>query len=233
MKRFYREASAHGPDEEGGYAVLLDGRAVKTPGKKTLQLPTFALAEAIAEEWAAQGEEINPGAMPLMQLACSALDLLREHRAHEIGELAGYGGTEMLCYRAERPESLVERQEALWQPLLDWASRALDAPLTPTRGILHQPQPEASLQALRRQVEACDDMQLAGLSLSVRTSGSLIIGLALTVGEINAEQAYEAAELDASYQIELWGEDAEATKRRDAVKADLAAAERFFQALKG
>jgi chaperone required for assembly of F1-ATPase len=196
-----------------------------------LVLPTSALAEEIAAEWAAQGEELAPASMPMMRMACAAIDLLSDQREREILEMATYGETEMLCYRAERPAELIARQEAIWQPLLDWAAQDLDAPLVSTAGIVHSGQPEASLQALRRRIESFDNMALAALSVAVRSSGSLIIGLALHAGRLDSEVAYEAAELDASYQIALWGEDAEASRRRAGVKADIAAAERFFRAL--
>jgi len=208
--------------------VLLDGKPVKTPARRALQLPSRPLAEAIAEEWQLQEEEIRPQAMPLMALACSALDLIPERREQEIGELAVYGETELLCYRAEHPADLVERQAAAWQPLLDWAARHLDAPLEPVSGIRSRPQQESSLLALRRAIDSHDDLQLAALSLAVRSSGSLVIGLALSHGALTPQEAFEAAELDSSYQIEFWGEDAEAKKRRDGVRQDLDAAARLF-----
>lgn len=229
MRRFYKTATAcEAAEAQSAFAVLLDGKPVKTPARRALILPCRALAEAIAEEWQRQEEEIRPQAMPLMSLACSALDLIPECRAQEIGELTAYGETELLCYRAEYPADLVERQAATWQPLLDWAARQLDAPLQPVAGIRTQPQPEASLAALRRAIEAHDDLQLAALSLAVRSSGSLVIGLALSRGVLTPEEAFEAAELESSYQIESWGEDAESEKRRDGVRQDLDAAARLF-----
>jgi chaperone required for assembly of F1-ATPase len=233
MKRFYKDAAAgEAADGTGRYAVLLDGRPVKTPAKQPLTVACHALAEAIAEEWQGQGEEVAPQSMPLMALTCSALDLIPQRREEEIGELAAYGETELLCYRSERSGELADRQKAVWQPLLDWAERHLDAPLQTVETITHQPQPEKSLAALRRAVEAHDDLQLAALSLAARSSGSLVIALALSHGALTPEEAFDAAELDASYQIELWGEDAEAEKRRAAVRQDLEAAERMFRLLR-
>jgi chaperone required for assembly of F1-ATPase len=230
MKRFYKEAAAgEAAEAPGFYAVLLDGRPVKTPAKRPLAVRSRALAEAIAAEWESQGEEVVPQSMPLMALTCSALDLIPQRREEEIGELAAFGETELLCYRSEHPGSLADRQAATWQPLLDWAERHLDAPLKPVDVIVHQPQEPKSLAALRRAIEAHDDLQLAALSLAVRSSGSLVIGLALSHGALTPEEAFEAAELEASYQIELWGEDAEAEKRRTAVREDLEAARRLFE----
>ena len=234
MKRFYKEAAAGEAAEGAGrFAVLLDGRPVKTPAKRALAVDSRPLAEAIAAEWQAQGEELDPQSMPLMALTCSALDLIPQRREQEIGELAAYGETELLCYRSEKPGELAERQAAAWQPLLDWAERHLDAPLLVVETITHSPQPPQSLAALRRAIEAQGDLELAALSLAVRSSGSLVIGLALSRGALTPEEAFDAAEVDASYQIELWGEDSEAEKRRAGVRRDLEAAERMFRLLRG
>ncbi len=228
-KRFYKEVSVAAVD--GGYAVRLDGREVRTPAKATLVLPCAGLAEAVAAEWAAQGARIAPASMPLMSLACTAIDRVAPNRAAVIGDLVGYAESDLLCYRAEHPEALVARQAELWQPLLDWAARDLDAPLRVTCGIRHEPQPEAAVTALRRAVEALDDLSLAALDCATRVSGSLVIALALHRGRLRPDDAFAAAELDASFQIELWGEDPEATRRRAAVLADLAAAGRLFALL--
>ena len=227
MKRFYKAAEA--ASEEEGYTVRLDGRPIRTPAKAVLRLPGAGLAEAVAAEWAAQGERIEPASMPLMSLSCTAIDQVAPNRAAVVGELLDYAGSDLLCYRAEHPEALVARQAAVWQPLLDWAAQDLDAPLRVTRGIRHEPQPEDALAALGRAVEALDDWSLTALDSATRTAGSLIVALALQRGRIDPEAAFEAAELDASFQIELWGEDPEATRRRAAVRADLEAARRLFE----
>ncbi|MDX1574835.1 MAG: ATP12 family protein [Kiloniellales bacterium] len=229
LKRFFKEARAAA--REGGYGVQLDGRDIRTPGKAALVLPSAGLAEAVAGEWAAQGARIEPATMPLMSLACTAIDQVAPNRGAVIGELVGYGESDLLCYRAEHPEALVARQAEIWQPLLDWAARNLDAPLRVTCGIRYQPQPEDALAALRRNVEALDDFPLTALDCATRASGSLVIALALHRGRLDAEAAFEAAELDATFQIELWGEDPEATRRRAAILADLAAARRLMELL--
>lgn len=231
MKRFYKSAAA-APGEGAGFHVQLDGRSIKSPARSTLALPTQALAEAIAAEWDGQGEEVDPQGMPLMSLACTGVDLVAPQRAAAIEEIADYGGTDLLCYRVEEPAELRRRQEAQWGPLLAWAGQALDAPLAVTTEILARPQPEPSLKALRRAVEEHDDLALSGLGTAVRASGSLVVGLALSHGRVTANDAFDLAELDASYQMEMWGEDEEALQRRVALKAELQAAERFLQLLR-
>jgi chaperone required for assembly of F1-ATPase len=229
MRRFYKRAEA--AESEAGYTVLLDGRAVHTPGRALLTLPTRPLAEAIAAEWASREDEVRPQGMALMSLACTAIDLVRPRRAEIVAELTDYGATDLVCYRAAGPAILVERQAQLWQPLLDWAAEVLQAPLSTTEGTLAVAQPDGSLEALGRAVESHDDMALSALATAVKASGSLVIALALAAGRLDPETAFEAAELDASHQIEAWGEDLEATRRRDAVKSDLEAAARFLALL--
>ncbi len=228
-KRFYEEVGI--APVEGGFEVRLDGRPLRTPGQAPLILSGEGLAEALAEEWRAQGERIEPASMPLMSLACTAIDQVAAARAQVVEALLAYGGADLLCYRAEHPAPLVARQAETWQPLLDWAALELDAPLKVGRGIVHEAQPEAALGALRRALEALDDLSLTALDCAVRASGSLVVALALQRRRLDAEAAFEAAELDASFQIEQWGEDPEATRRRDAVRADLAAARRLFDLL--
>jgi chaperone required for assembly of F1-ATPase len=231
VKRFYSEVSVE--TAAGGFEVRLDGRGVRTPQKAVLILPNRALAEAVAEEWAGQGEHVRPATMPLTSLACTAIDRVAPRRAEALGEIVDYAGTDLLCYRAEQPAALVDRQAAVWQPLLDWAALALDAPLKVTSGILPAGQPDDAVTALRSAVESLDDLQLAALGSATRASGSLVIALALGRGQVSTNEAFEAAELDATYQIEQWGEDPEATQRRAAVRDDLAAARRLFDLLAG
>jgi len=230
IKRFYKEAA---PSEvDGGFAVALDGRPIKTPGRATLLLPKRALAEAIAEEWSVQAETVKPETMALMSLACTAVDLVVPRREEVVSELAGYGETDLICYRAERPPALVERQNEHWQPLLDWAATALQAPLVTTSGLVVAAQPDDALAALGRTVAEHDDMALAALASAVKAAGSLVIALALSAGRIDVEAAFTAAELHESHQIEAWGEDAEATRRRATVLCDLSAAARFLDLLR-
>jgi chaperone required for assembly of F1-ATPase len=230
MKRFYKDVAAVPAGD--GYGVTLDGRPIKSPAKAAFTVPSRALAEAVAAEWAAQGGTIVPSSMPLMQLAATAIDKAAPNRAIIIDTIAPYGGSDLLCYRAEAPAALADRQHAVWQPLLDWVMTAHDAPLVVTAGIIHKAQPQASLAALRAVVEAQDDWRMTALHQVTSLTGSLVIGLAALAGRIDAEAAFEAAELDESFQIERWGEDAEAKARRAGVRAELQATIRFLELLK-
>jgi len=231
MDRFYTAAGVEPADT--GHAVVLDGRTVKTPQTRAeLIVPTRALAEAVAAEWDAQADTVRPQDMPLTGYAMTALDTAGPRRDDLIDGLAQYAGTEMLCYRAPHPEHLVERQQALWQPLLDWAALAFDARLNVTTGILPVEQPAEAAQALRAAVAAHDTFELAALSGTVKAAGSLVIGLALTGGRLTAEQAFEAAEVESTFQIEQWGLDEEQETRRAGVYADIAGAARFVELLR-
>ena len=230
IKRFYQEAGAGAAED--GFTVILDGRAIKTPGRATLLLPTRALAEAIAGEWSLQVDTVKPETMVLMNLACTAIDIVAPRREAVVAELAGFGETDLVCYRVEQPPALVERQSEQWQPLLDWAAAALNAPLVTTSGLLAAAQPAEALAALGRAVADHDDMALAALASAVKAAGSLVIGLALSAGRIGVEAAFTAAELHESQQIEAWGEDPEATKRRAQVLRDLETAARFLALLR-
>ncbi|MCH8999586.1 MAG: ATPase [Proteobacteria bacterium] len=235
LQRFYKTAAVEAVDgatDGAGFGVTLDGRRIKTPAKAEMILPGRGLAEAVAAEWDEQGEEVDPAAMPITGLAWTALDLVRPGRARVIEDLAAYAAHDLLCYRAEAPTELVARQQELWQPLLDWAARTLDAPLNVTAGVISVAQPAASLSALRSAVESKDDFELTALSGAVTAAGSLVIGLALGAGRIDAAAAFEAAQLDESYQIERWGEDPEAARRRTAIHADLEAAARLVALLR-
>lgn len=226
IKRFYEAATVgRGSD---GYAILLDGRAVRTPGKATLEVGSAVLAEAIAEEWQAQDEEVDPTSMPMNNLACTAIDIVTPRQQEIVEDLAGYGGHDLICYWTDESGDLLSRQQQHWQPLLDWAAQSLSAPLLKTCGVVSQDQPPASLAALRTEVERHDTMALTGLAAAVQTSGSLVIGLAVFLGRLDAEQAYEISQLDEIYQGERWGEDAEATARRQALLEDMRGAARFL-----
>ena len=229
MHRFYKDAGV--TETPDGFGVALDGKPVSTPARWPLRVPTRALAEAIAEEWLAQGEAIDPKRLPLTRLASIALDLVAPRRPAVVAEVAKYAGTDLVCYRAEQPPDLAARQHAAWQPLIDWATLRFDAPLTVTASILPVTQPAASLKALESAVAAYDTHRLAALHLATAASGSLVVALALIEGRIDAEAAFASAELDESYEIERWGEDAEQAKRRAGLKEDIALAARFVSLL--
>lgn len=229
VSRFYKRVTVI--PAAAGFAVQLDGKELRSPAKLALHLPTRALADAIAAEWAGQGEKIQPHAMPLMQLASTAIDRVASDRARIIAETAGYAGTDLVCYRAAEPAALAARQIQTWDPLIDWLRRRYDVSLSVTTGIVAIDQPPATLQALARVVEGHDDFSLAALAHLTGTAGSLVIALALKDGEITAEQAAHAAQLDELYQAERWGEDAEAVDRRVAQLGELVASRKFLDLL--
>jgi len=221
------------PVEGGGFEVRLNGKALLTPSRAPMRLPARELAEAIADEWRTQKGEVKPATMPMMQLAATALDRIAPQRPAIVDAVAKYAETDLLCYRAEGPPALVERQARVWQPLLDWAALQYDAPLHVQAGIMPRPQPPEALKALRAAVEALDDFQLTMLQFACGAMGSLLLALALLEGRIDPTEAFEAAELDATFQIEQWGEDAEATRRRASLMADIQSARRFLDLLEG
>lgn len=230
MKRVYREVSlGSGLD---GLQLLLDGRPAMTPGKRPLALPTPALAEAVAAEWRAQGDRVEPETMPLTQLACTTIDLTLANEQAIQESLVAYAGTDLLCYRADRPAALVSRQEQLWQPLLDWAESEFAAPLAVTTGIMAVTQPPGSLAALAAAVGAHRGFRLTALAQLVQATGSLVVGLAVAHSRLSAAEAFSAAELDESWQLETWGEDAMALARRRKLAADIEAAARFLALLR-
>lgn len=231
-KRFYKQAAAVDA-EGGGYGVALDGRPIRTPGGAPLTVSNAALAEAIAVEWTAQEDEIHPPTMPMMRLAATAIDRIGRERATIVDQIAAYGGSDLLCYRADSPAPLVERQAQLWQPLLDWVAEAHGARLTVTHDITHVAQDPAALEPLRAAVEALDDYRLAAVSLLTPICGSLVIALAVEAGHIDATQATAASLLDEDWQIEKWGHDDEAAERRENVAREIADAVRFLELLAG
>jgi chaperone required for assembly of F1-ATPase len=229
MKRFYGHAAAS--PEEGGVAVLLDGRPVRTPGRNLLRVPTEELAEAIAAEWNAQGETVDPGSMPLTGLANAAIDRVAPDPAGFARSLAEYGESDLLCYRAEGPQSLVERQEKVWEPLLAWARTRFGVEIETTTGVMHRRQPDLTVERLGRAVAARGAFQLAGLSPLVTISGSLIVALALAEGAIGLETAWDAAMLDEAWQAEQWGADPLAAASLENRRREFEAAYRFLTLL--
>lgn len=229
VKRFYARAEVAA--EGDGFAVRLDGRPVRTPARRPLVLPTRALGEAIAAEWAAQGERIDPRAMPLTGLANAALDRALPDAAAFGRALAAYAGSDLLCYRAEGPEPLVGRQAEHWDPLLGWARRRFDADFAIVRGVIPRPQPSSTLERLARAVATNDPFRLAGLAPLVTISGSLVIALALAEGAIGLEEAWTAATLDEAWQAEQWGDDPLAAAALAERRREFEAAWRFLSLL--
>jgi chaperone required for assembly of F1-ATPase len=230
VKRFYQKAeSVLAP---GGHAIALDGKLVRTPGKRDLIVPNRALAAAIAEEWDAQQGEIHPPTMPLTRLSTTTIDRVATQRDAIVQQTANYAGTDLVCYRATHPPALAARQQAVWQPLIDWAVLRYDAPLTVTAGVIPKSQSAVSLRAFAAAVAEQDDFVLAALHVATAACGSLVIALALLDGHVDAPAAFAASQLDESFQIEAWGEDAEQAGRRTALAADIEAAARFMTLLR-
>lgn len=229
MKRVYTRVETLPLD--GGWGVALDGRLMRTPGKNELRLPSAALTASIAAEWDAQQVEIRPATMPLFRLAATAIDRTATQRDLVFAETANYAGTDLVCYRADHPPALAALQQAVWQPLIDWAARRYDAALSVTTGIIPAAQSPAAVRAFRAAVAAQDDFRLTALHTLTAACGSLVIALALLEGRLDAEAAFAASQLDETFQIEAWGEDAEAVARRQSLAADIAAAARFMALL--
>ena len=229
MKRFYGQATLS--PEEGGVAVRLDDRPVRTPGHQALRVPTEELAEAIAAEWNAQGEKVDPRSMPLTGLANAAIDRVAPDPAAFARSLAEYGESDLLCYRADGPQALVERQESAWEPLLAWARTRFDVVLETTTGVIHRRQPAATVERLGRAVAARGPFQLAGLAPLVTLSGSLIAAVALAEGAIGLDRAWAAATLDEAWQAEQWGEDSLAAEALAQRRREFEAAYRFLTLL--
>jgi chaperone required for assembly of F1-ATPase len=229
MKRFYKLATVS--PEEGGVAILLDGRPVRTPARSALRVPTEELAEAIAAEWNAQGDRIEPHLMPLTGLANAAIDRVAPDPAAFGRTLAEYGESDLLCYRAEGPQSLVERQGRVWDPLLGWARTRFGIEIETTTGVMHRPQPPHTVEQLGRAVAARGTFQLAGLAPLVTIAGSLIIALALAEGAIGLDSAWDAAMLDEAWQAEQWGADPLAAASLENRRREFEGAYRFLTLL--
>lgn len=210
LKRFWKAAEV--ALEADGYTVTLDGRGIRTPAKARLVVPTEALAQAIAAEWQAQDAKVNPATMPFTRMTNSALDKVAPQHAEVAGMLADYGDSDLLCYRAQAPEALVERQRAAWDPLLDWAEEVYGARLAPVAGVMHRPQDADAVARLSREVHAQTAFQLAAFHDLVSMSGSLVIGLAVVRGARSAEEAWTLSRIDEHWQQEQWGADEEASE---------------------
>jgi chaperone required for assembly of F1-ATPase len=228
-RRFARVAAI---ETDAGFSIALDDQTASTPMRRALAVPSRSLAEAIAAEWQAQGEEIVPRTMPLTQLAVTALDRVEDRREEVIDELAAYASTELLCYRAEHPAELARRENEAWQPLLDWVALRFDAPLAVTSGIVHKPQSPEALAALRAAIAGRNSWELAALALATHAAGSIVLALALAEERIDAEAAWSLSLMDELYQAELWGVDALAVTRREAIRQDIVAAQEFLRLLR-
>lgn len=209
-KKFWKETSVEA--QEGGFAVLLDGRGLKTPAKTPVVVPTQAIAEAIAKEWDAQVEEIDPTQMPVTRWANAALDKVALQHAEVADMLADYGGTDLLCYRADGPKELIARQADAWDPVLDWADKEFSARLLPVEGVMFQAQEETALTNLKTRVHAFSNFELAAFHDLVSLSGSLVLGFAAVHEYAPIEELWSLSRIDEQWQEEQWGEDEEASE---------------------
>lgn len=226
-KRFWTQATTDAAD--GGFSVQLDGRAVRTPAKTLLVVPTQPLAQAIAQEWDAQEKQVDPTTMPLTRMANSALDKVTPQQDAVADMLAEYGGSDLICYRADYPAGLVERQKTAWDPWLAWAANVLDAPLVTQSGVMPVAQPDGSLVRLRAALQGYSAFELAAVHDLITITGSMVLGLATAHGKLDASEAWRLSRVDEDWQIAEWGEDEEAAELAARKRDDLALADRFLR----
>jgi len=229
-KRFYKDVRVATVD--GGYTVRLDEKQLPTPIGAALIVQVRALAEAIAAEWRAQGDRIDPASMPLGGYANTAIDRVAAGRQTILANMRDLAAGDLLCYRAAQPEDLARRQQDLWQPVLDWAGETLGASLRVTTGVLPIEQPAPAMEALINRLSACSDMELTAISSLATVCGSLILAVAVADKRLNGEQALDLAMLEESFQNERWGKDDEAQARQQRLKEEIASAERFLDLLR-
>jgi chaperone required for assembly of F1-ATPase len=228
-RRFWKEVDIG--ETEHGFVVRLDGRPAKTPAGAPLALPTRALAEVVAEEWAAQGETVEFASMLATRLASTALDRVPQQHAAVAREVAKYAGSDLLCYVAEGPEPLVRAEQAAWTPLLAWADETLGLKFVQAEGIVHTPQPAETVEQVEQLAAAADDLRLTALAFAAPLFGSAVLALALERGRITGEQAWEASRVDEAFQESRWGVDAEAAERAARLKDEALLLERWFRGL--
>ncbi len=214
-KRFYKTVSVEvAPDQDAAAVIRLDGRSVKTPGKRPLLLPSRAFADAVAREWLAQVDTINPATMPLTRFANTAIDAVAASRPAVAADIASYAGSDLVCYRAATPHELVRGQAAVWDPVIAWASSALNARFVVATGVMPVEQPPDALVAFAAALPSDDAFRLTALHVMTTLTGSALLTMAHARGFLSADQAWTAAHIDEDYQISLWGADAQAADRR-------------------
>lgn len=229
MKRFWTDVEV--TQEVGGWGIGLDNRPVRTPARSELLVPSEQLAQAIAEEWRSVEGEIDPRAMPLTGLANAAIDRVAPDSRAFAGGLARYAEADLACYRADWPPELVQRQADAWDSLLGWARRRYDVDFSTTSGLIHVPQPQATIERLAHEVSALDPFHLAGLSPLVTIGGSLIAGLAVLEQAIPTDEAWGAVSIDERWQLEQWGSDTEAEAALENRRCDFLSAASFLELL--
>ncbi|MCT4556556.1 MAG: ATPase [Pelagimonas sp.] len=225
-KRFWKNTEVS--EVEGGFTVTLDGRGIKTPAKTPLVVPTRALADELAREWDAQTEKVDPATMPYTRMSNSALDKVALQHTEVADMLAAYGDSDLLCYRADHPEALVERQKERWDPLLTWAAQTYDAHLAPRTGVIHAGQDETALARLNAEVHALSNCQLAAFHDLVSMTGSLVLALAATRDARPADELWSLSRLDEEWQEEQWGKDEDATETAEIKRGEFLHAHAYF-----
>ncbi|WP_374471934.1 ATP12 family chaperone protein [Phenylobacterium sp.] len=228
-RRFYKTVEV--VEADGGFGVVLDARAVRTPKGGRLVLPTRAAADQVAGEWAGQGEHIELAAMHATRLANTAIESIPQAREATADQVASFAGTDVLCYFAEQPASLVQRQQERWGPVLARAEQELGLSFVRAAGIVHQSQPAATLAEVKALALALDDFGLAGLAFGTSLFGSAVLALGLQRGWLSGEEAFELSRVDESWQEEKWGVDAEAAERTERLRGEAQVLERWFRNL--
>jgi chaperone required for assembly of F1-ATPase len=229
-KRFYKTVSVE--RGETGHVVKLDGKPARTPARALIELPSEKAAQLVAEEFSAQEEVIDPVTMPVMRLANTAIDGVAREADAVLEDILRFSSSDLLCYRADAPEGLVQRQNEAWDGVLDWARSALGARLNLAEGVIHVDQPREAIAAIGLHLRPrSDPFRLAALHLMTSLTGSALLALAVEAGERDAETAWKAAHVDEDWQIEHWGQDSEAMARRAARRRDMLAAARLIEAL--
>lgn len=235
-KRFYAAvttavaSNAAAPD--GGYCIQLDGRAIKTPRKTTLCVPSLELAETIACEWHAQTFHIDPSTMPVTRLANTTLDAVVPNLAAVRADIVDFSGTDALCYRAEGPAALTDLQAATWDPILDWAAQAIDARFVTQIGIVHVAQPRETLAAMADAMERFCPWQIAALHVMTTITGSALLAFAVAERSLTLDAAWAAAHVDEDWQITTWGTDDEALARRHLRWLEMQSAAKVLETLR-
>lgn len=231
MKKFYKAAEAG--TAPGGYVVRLDGKPFRTPLKNLVLLESKPLAEAVAEEWARQGDNVQPLSMPMTLLANTMTDKTKGEGRQEVSDrLLEYGSSDLVCYFATHPAELVKRHQEHWQPLVLWMEEAYGITFKIVSGIQYHHQPQESLDKLETLLESLSPADFTVVQAAAATAGSLVIALALLQGRLLPENAYQASCVDEIYQLEMWGEDAEAQKRLEMIHSELKEITRFRDLVK-
>jgi chaperone required for assembly of F1-ATPase len=229
-KRFWTEAAA-GPQGEGGFPVLLDGRPARTPAGAPLRLPTAALAREVAAEWASRGERFDYAEMHATRLAFTAIDRIPGAGEAAADEAARFAGSDLLCYFAEAPTALLERQTAAWEPILAWAEAELGLVFNRAAGVIHCAQPPETLARARALAGGLDDFVLAGLAFGAPLFGSFVLAAAVQHGRLSGNDAFGISRIDETFQEEAWGVDEEAAVRAERMRGEALMLDRWFRAL--